>query len=95
MALLEPLVRTLCYAVSVLLIVRATTRLRKDPATDHDELVPKRERRATTVVGVPLLLVGLSTMVGGPLAVGLPPLPLAVAGSVLGVYPNFEPSALG
>ncbi|RBI63589.1 hypothetical protein DMJ13_03380 [halophilic archaeon] len=77
------------------LVGRAIAKLLQSPEEKHRELVPAWERRATTVVGVPLLLVGVSTMTDGPLAVPYDPLTFTLLGVVLFVYPDFTPSALG
>jgi hypothetical protein len=86
-------------AVAALLVVavlgRAVVLLLENPEETHAERVSTTERRATTVVGVPLLLVGLSTMVDGPLAIPYDPLYLTFLGLVLTVYPDFTPSSLG
>lgn len=86
------LLQLFAAVVVVGLVGRASAKLVRNPDADHDELVPEWERRATTVAGVPLTLVGLSTMVGGPLAVPYNALMLALPGIVLLVYPNFTPS---
>lgn len=79
-------------AVAALLVVgRAVVLLLEHPDEPHVELVSTAERRVTTLVGVPLLLVGLSTMVGGPLAVPYDAVSLTLLGLVLTVYPDFSP----
>lgn len=92
---LAGIVSTVASLIVVVFVGRAMIKLLQDPEEDHDELVPTWERRATTVVGVPLLLVAASTMTNGPLAVPYDPLPLFFAGVVLTAYPNFTPSSLG
>jgi hypothetical protein len=79
----------------VVLVGRAAARLLKRPETAHDELVPARERHVTTALGVPLTLVGASTLVGGPLAVPSDAGTVLLPGIVLLVYPDFTPSARG
>lgn len=71
---------------------RAALKLLQNPDVPHDELVPAWERRVTTLVGAPLLLVGASTLMEGPLAVHYSPMALLLPGIVLFLYPNFAPS---
>lgn len=78
----------------LVLVGRAIVKLLQNPDENHDELVPRWERRVTTIIGVPLTLVGLSTMVDGPLAVPYETLTVLLPGIVLLVYPNFTPSSL-
>lgn len=95
MAPLEGVVNAVAALLVVAFLGRAVVRLLEEPDGVHAELVPAWERRATTLVGVPLLLAGLSTMVDGPLAVPYDPLYLTLLGVVLTVYPDFTPSSLG
>lgn len=95
MAPLAWLVNGLASLVVVVFVGRACLRLLDSPEEDHEALVPAWERRATTLVGIPLTLVGLSTMANGPLSVPYNPLALSLAGVVLLVYPDFSPSAVG
>ncbi|MDS0475214.1 hypothetical protein [Natrinema sp. 1APR25-10V2] len=82
-------------ALTVIVFVgRAVVKLLQNPEKPHRELVSARERRATTAVGIPLALVGLSTMAGGPLAVPVAPFALLAPGIVLLVYPEFAPSSV-
>jgi hypothetical protein len=76
------------------LVGRAVAKLLQRPSEEHRELVPAWERRTTTAVGVPLVLVGASTMTNGPLAVPYDPLAFTLFGVVSLVYPDFTPSAL-
>lgn len=94
MAPFAGLLNALASLVVVVFVGRAVLKLLDDPERNHDELASKRERLLTTVVGVPLTLVGLSTMVDGPLAVPYDALALLLPGIVLLVYPNFTPSSL-
>jgi len=79
---------------TVVLLGRAVVRLLETTDRSHDDLVAPRERRVTTVVGLPCLLGGLSTMVDEPLAVPFPPLSLTLFGAVATVYPNLPPASL-
>ena len=79
----------------VALVGRAVARLLRNSEKSHAELVSVGERRATTAAGVPILLVGLSTIRGGALAVPFDALTLVVLGGVLVVYPDFTPTAAG
>ncbi|WP_459193808.1 hypothetical protein [Halosimplex sp. J119] len=94
MSLVDTAVHLFAVAVVVGCVGRASSQLLRDPEESHEELVSTRERRVTTAVGVPLTLVGLSSMVDGPLAVPLDPLLISISGIVLLVYPDFSPSAL-
>ncbi|WP_458210595.1 hypothetical protein [Haladaptatus sp. NG-SE-30] len=92
MTLFAEIVDHLIAVLIVGLVSRACWKLIQNPEKNHRELVPAWERRVTTVVGVPLLLVGLSTMVDGPLAVSFNALTLTLLGAVLSAYPDFTPS---
>ncbi|MFC7139381.1 hypothetical protein ACFQMA_05955 [Halosimplex aquaticum] len=94
MSVADTVLRLLATVVVVALVGRACQRLLGDSDESHEELVPAWERRATTAVGVPLTLVGLSTMVEGPLAVPFDALAILLPGIVLLVYPDFSPSAV-
>jgi hypothetical protein len=95
MAVVTALLNLLAVVVVVGFGGRAARRLLQDPEQAHGNLVSERERRATTAVGVPLALVGASTLVDGPLAVPVDPLVLLLPGIVLLVYPDFTPGSLG
>ncbi|WP_408957216.1 hypothetical protein [Natrinema sp. 74] len=81
--------------LTVLFVVgRAVAKLLQNPDKPHRELVPAWERRATTAVGIPLTLVGLSTMVDGPIAAPVDTVVLLAPGIVLVVYPEFAPTSV-
>ncbi|WP_226480490.1 hypothetical protein [Natrinema amylolyticum] len=88
-----PLSDGLVYGLASLIVVgfvcRAVWKLLRNSETPHRELVLAWERRLTTVAGIPLSLVGASTLVDGPLAVPYDPLMLLFAGVVLLTYPEF------
>ncbi|WP_436924783.1 hypothetical protein [Halosimplex amylolyticum] len=94
MTLVNAILHLFAVVVVVGFVGRASGQLLADPDEAHDQLVPVWERRATTAVGLPLTLVGLSTMVEGPLAVPYDPLVILLPGIVLLVYPDFSPSAV-
>jgi len=77
--------------VVVGLVWRAGSRLLRNPETDHADLVPAWERRVTTLVGVPVLAVAVSSMADGPLDVGYASIPIFLAGLTLLLYPQFAP----
>jgi hypothetical protein len=81
--------------LAVGLVGRAVVSLLRHPNRDHDELVPVRERRVTTAVGLPMLAVGLSTVAGGPFGVSGYGGTLLVLGGVMTVYPEFTPGSYG
>ncbi len=95
MYVLAEVVNNLISVSIVGLVGRSVWKLLKYPEKNHRELVPNWERRVTTVIGVPLLLVGLSTMVDGPLAVSYNALSITLFGAVLSAYPDFTPSSAG
>lgn len=94
MALFVDVANALAALVAVGVIARAATRLLENPEEDHEDLVPARERHATTLAGVPVLLVAASTLTDGPLAVPLNPIVLLVLGGVLVAYPDLSPSGI-
>lgn len=91
MAPFAGLLNALVPLVVFVFVGRAIVKLLRNPKEDHDELVSKRERRATTLVGLPLLLVGLATLAGGPLALPYNAWVFLLPGGVLTLYPNFGP----
>jgi hypothetical protein len=93
MAPLAGVVGAVAVLISLGLVGRAAAKLPASPGESHDELVPAWERRLTTAVGVPVLLVGASTLVSGPLAVPYDPLAITLCGAVLVAYPDFAPSS--
>jgi hypothetical protein len=77
------------------LLFRAVGRLPQSPETPPDELVPVWERHATTLVGLPLLVLGLSSITPGPLAVpGYGGVALFL-GIVVLPCPNYTPASVG
>jgi hypothetical protein len=94
MSLVDGVVHLFAVVVVFGLVARASLKLHENPDRTHQKLVPDWERHSTSAVGLPLTLVGLSTMVDGPLAVPYNPLMIALPGIVLLVYPDFTPSSL-
>lgn len=89
------LLNGLASLVVLVFVGRACIKLLQNPDETHGELVPTWERRATTMAGIPLMLLGASTLTNGPLAVPYNPLSLLLPGIVLFVYPDFTPTAAG
>ncbi|TMT85719.1 hypothetical protein E2L06_03565 [Haloterrigena sp. H1] len=94
MGLFAGLLNVLSASIVVVFVGRAVLKLLENPDQPHHELVSARERHATTIIGIPLTLVGLSTMVDGPLAVPYNALLILLPGIVLLVYPDFSPSGV-
>lgn len=94
MSLLTGLLDGFFSLVVLGLVGRAVVLLRRNPDVDHDELVPAWERRLTTALGIPVTLVALSTIAGGPLAIQYQSVPFLLAGITLLVYPDFSPSVV-
>lgn len=94
MGLFAGLLNVLSAGIVVVFVGRAVLKLLENPDRPHRELVSARERHATTIVGIPLTLVGFSTMVGGPLAVPYNALMILLPGIVLFAYPDFSPSGV-
>jgi|APHM01.1.fsa_nt_gi hypothetical protein len=95
MAIVIAILNLLAVVVVVGFGGRAAIRLLHDPEQAHENLVSKRERRATTAAGGPLTFLGASTLVDGPLTVPADPLVLLLRDIVLLVYPDFTPESLG
>jgi len=94
MSLVNGVVHLVAFVVVVGLVARASSKLLADPAENPQNLISAWERHVTTAVGIPLTLVGLSTMADGPLAVSSNALLITLPGIVLLVYPDFSPSSL-
>lgn len=90
---LTALVDGVAALVVVGLIWRAGSRLLRNPEEDHADLVPAWERHVTTVIGVPVTAVALSSIADGPLHVGYVSIPVLLAGFTLLLYPEFAPRA--